>query len=292
LSCLSCAASWICCHVSASNVGGRAASRWAQRPRVWWLAAIGNSGAMTPCLWHMPALLGMHLVFDALGLPRYDAGARSFVAMSVERVVLMTVGTTRCPGATAASWPGETCAAPRSELAVHRRNRHAGVRQVGAEGRRTTLRRGPRARADRCARPGHRFEGAGTERRARLAALAAELPSMFGRALPPRLLGAGVLVLLAAGRAGVLAFQRLAELAFGVALSGGISRVRGRTVVRCHVHRLTRYRTPGGIPYTWEIGSRISTRRSVTIARRYSSQSGCSPAMLRYNRISASTVSS
>src|SRR5262249_62393850 len=111
-------------------------------------------------------------------------------------------------------------------------------------------------------------------------------------AVRPRLLGAGVLVLLSAGRAGVLAFQRLAELALGVVFSGGASRLRGRTVIRCHVHRLTRYRTPGGIPYTWEIGNRISTRRSVTIARRYSSQSGCSPAMLRYNRISASTVSS
>jgi hypothetical protein len=47
-----------------------AIARWAQRPRVWWLAAIGNSGAMTLYLWHMPALLGMHLVFDALGLAR------------------------------------------------------------------------------------------------------------------------------------------------------------------------------------------------------------------------------
>jgi Acyltransferase family len=68
-----------------------AISRWAQRPRVWWLAAIGNSGAMTLYLWHMPALLGMHLVFDALGLPRYDMHAPGFIALSVEQVVLMTV---------------------------------------------------------------------------------------------------------------------------------------------------------------------------------------------------------
>jgi Acyltransferase family len=68
-----------------------AIARWAQRPRVWWLVAIGNSGAMTLYLWHMPALLGMHLVFDALGLPRYDAAAPGFVAMSVEQVVLMTL---------------------------------------------------------------------------------------------------------------------------------------------------------------------------------------------------------
>jgi hypothetical protein len=68
-----------------------AISRWAQRPRVWWLVAIGNSGAMTLYLWHMSALLGMHLVFDALGLPRYDTHAPGFIALSVVQVVSMTV---------------------------------------------------------------------------------------------------------------------------------------------------------------------------------------------------------
>ncbi len=34
-----------------------AIARWAQRPRVWWLTAIGNSGAMTLYLWHIPPLL-------------------------------------------------------------------------------------------------------------------------------------------------------------------------------------------------------------------------------------------
>jgi hypothetical protein len=67
-----------------------AISRWAHRARVWWLVATGNSGAMTLYLWHMPALLGMHLVFDALGLPRYDIDAPDFVALSVVQVVLMT----------------------------------------------------------------------------------------------------------------------------------------------------------------------------------------------------------
>jgi Acyltransferase family len=67
-----------------------AISRWAQRPRVWWLVAIGNSGAMTLYLWHMPALLGMHLVFDALRVPRYDMHAPGFIALSVVQVVLMT----------------------------------------------------------------------------------------------------------------------------------------------------------------------------------------------------------
>ena len=67
-----------------------AISRWAQRPRVWWLVAIGNSGAMILYLWHMPALLGMHLGFDALGVPRYDMHTPGFIALSVVQVVLMT----------------------------------------------------------------------------------------------------------------------------------------------------------------------------------------------------------
>ena len=65
-------------------------SRWARRPRVWWLTAIGNSGAMTLYLWHIPLLLGMHLVFDYLGHPRYDASAPGFIALSILQVVIMT----------------------------------------------------------------------------------------------------------------------------------------------------------------------------------------------------------
>ncbi|MCV7065056.1 acyltransferase [Mycolicibacterium farcinogenes] len=66
-----------------------AINRWAQRPRVWWLTAIGNSGAMTLYLWHMPLLLGMHLVFDHLGLDRYDPSAPGFVALSVLQLAVM-----------------------------------------------------------------------------------------------------------------------------------------------------------------------------------------------------------
>src|SRR5262249_836932 len=63
--------------------------RWAQRPRVWWLVAIGNSGAMTLYLWPIAALLGMHLVFDALGGRGYEREAFGFMALSVVQVVLM-----------------------------------------------------------------------------------------------------------------------------------------------------------------------------------------------------------
>lgn len=66
-----------------------AVARWARRPRVWWLTAIGNSGAMTLYLWHIPALLFMHLVFDYLGYPRYDASTPGFVALSVLQLAVM-----------------------------------------------------------------------------------------------------------------------------------------------------------------------------------------------------------
>jgi Acyltransferase family len=59
------------------------------RPRVWWLAAIGNSGAMTLYLWHIPPLLAMHLVFDYLGHPRFDPTSLGFIALSVVQLLIM-----------------------------------------------------------------------------------------------------------------------------------------------------------------------------------------------------------
>lgn len=67
-----------------------AISRWAQRPRVWWWTAIGNSGAMTLYLWHMPVLLGVQLAFDYLGCPRYP-GAPDFLAVSLAQLVVVVV---------------------------------------------------------------------------------------------------------------------------------------------------------------------------------------------------------
>jgi hypothetical protein len=68
-----------------------ALAQWARRPRVWWLTAMGNSGAMTLYLWHIPALLFMHLVFDYLGYPRFDAGAAGFVSLSILQLIVMAV---------------------------------------------------------------------------------------------------------------------------------------------------------------------------------------------------------
>jgi hypothetical protein len=68
-----------------------AIARWAHRPRVWWLAAIGNLGAMTLYLWHIPPLLAMHLVFDYLGSPRYDPSSPGFIVLSVVQLLIMGV---------------------------------------------------------------------------------------------------------------------------------------------------------------------------------------------------------
>ncbi|MDT5069247.1 MAG: hypothetical protein QOK02_5402 [Mycobacterium sp.] len=64
--------------------------RWARRPRVWRLAVIGNTGAMTLYLWHMPALLGVHLAFDYLGLPRYP-GQPHFLMLGTAQMVLVSL---------------------------------------------------------------------------------------------------------------------------------------------------------------------------------------------------------
>ncbi|POY30205.1 acyltransferase family protein [Mycobacterium kansasii] len=65
-----------------------AIARWARRPRVWWLTAIGNTGAMTLYLWHMPVLLAVQLLFDTAGHPRYP-GQPGFLTTSVQQLLLM-----------------------------------------------------------------------------------------------------------------------------------------------------------------------------------------------------------
>jgi hypothetical protein len=76
------------CAFAIAAAGG--IDRWARRPQVWRATVLGNSGAMTLYLWHMPALLGVHLVFDLLCLPRYP-GQPHFIALSVAQVLLMVL---------------------------------------------------------------------------------------------------------------------------------------------------------------------------------------------------------
>lgn len=68
-----------------------AIARWARRPRVWQVVAVGNSGAMTLYLWHIPPLLAMHLVFAYLGWSRFDPHAPGFAAASILQLAIMAV---------------------------------------------------------------------------------------------------------------------------------------------------------------------------------------------------------
>jgi len=63
---------------------------WARRPRIWRLVVIGTTGAMTLYLWHLPALLGVHLVFDYLGLARWP-GQPHFFALGLAQLAVMAV---------------------------------------------------------------------------------------------------------------------------------------------------------------------------------------------------------
>lgn len=55
--------------------------RWARRARVWWAVAVGNSGAMTLYLWHLPALMIVMGVSHALGHDRSFPGQPGFVQL-------------------------------------------------------------------------------------------------------------------------------------------------------------------------------------------------------------------
>ncbi len=45
--------------------------RWADRPRVWRVVAVGNGGAMTLYLWHIPAIAVAAFSLHAVGLDAY-----------------------------------------------------------------------------------------------------------------------------------------------------------------------------------------------------------------------------
>ena len=52
--------------------------RWAERPRVWHVVAVGNGGAMTLYLWHIPAIAVAAFALHAVGLDAYDVNAAGF----------------------------------------------------------------------------------------------------------------------------------------------------------------------------------------------------------------------
>ncbi|MGA5465549.1 acyltransferase family protein [Mycobacterium sp. NPDC050041] len=65
--------------------------RWAARPRVWHAVAVGNGGAMTLYLWHIPAIAVAAFCLHALGLDAYDVHAPHFWALLGLRAVVFTV---------------------------------------------------------------------------------------------------------------------------------------------------------------------------------------------------------
>jgi hypothetical protein len=65
--------------------------RWAARPRVWRIVAVGNGGAMTLYLWHIPAIAVATFALNAVGLDAYDVHAQWFWAHIALRAVVFAV---------------------------------------------------------------------------------------------------------------------------------------------------------------------------------------------------------
>ena len=76
-----------CAFVAAAS----AIRRWAARPRVWYVVAVGNGGAMTLYLWHIPVIAVATFAMHALGLDAYDADAQGFWALLALRGVVFAV---------------------------------------------------------------------------------------------------------------------------------------------------------------------------------------------------------
>ncbi len=65
--------------------------RWAARPRVWHVVAVGNGGAMTLYLWHIPAIAVATFSLHAVGLDAYDVDAPGFWALLALRALVFAV---------------------------------------------------------------------------------------------------------------------------------------------------------------------------------------------------------
>lgn len=68
-----------------------AVRRWAARPRVWGIVALGNRGAMTLYLWHIPAIAVAAFGLHALGFDAYDVHAPGFWSLLALRAVVFAV---------------------------------------------------------------------------------------------------------------------------------------------------------------------------------------------------------
>ncbi|MCT7662072.1 acyltransferase family protein [Mycobacterium deserti] len=79
---------WMSC---AFVVAARAIQRWAEGPRVWRVIAVGNGGAMTLYLWHIPAIAVAAFAMNAVGLDAYDVDAPGFWGLLALRAVVFAV---------------------------------------------------------------------------------------------------------------------------------------------------------------------------------------------------------
>jgi surface polysaccharide O-acyltransferase-like enzyme len=79
---------WMSCAFVAT---ASAIRRWASRPRVWHVVAVGNGGAMTLYLWHIPAIAVATFALNAVGLDAYDVDAPGFWGVLALRAVVFAV---------------------------------------------------------------------------------------------------------------------------------------------------------------------------------------------------------
>lgn len=71
--------------------GSAPLNRWAHRPRVWHAVAVGNAGAMTLYLWHIPAIAIATFSLHAVGLDAYDVDAPGFWGLLGLRALVFAV---------------------------------------------------------------------------------------------------------------------------------------------------------------------------------------------------------
>lgn len=65
-----------------------AIGRWARRPRVWYPVAVGNGGAMTLYLWHIPAIALAAFALHSVGIDAVDPHQDGFWGLMALRAVV------------------------------------------------------------------------------------------------------------------------------------------------------------------------------------------------------------
>ncbi|KXP00672.1 acyltransferase family protein [Tsukamurella pseudospumae] len=72
-------------------VAAPAIGRWARRPRVWYAVAVGNGGAMTLYLWHIPAIAVAAVGLHYLGIDAVDPQQSGFWGLMALRAAVFAV---------------------------------------------------------------------------------------------------------------------------------------------------------------------------------------------------------